>query len=52
MQIPIFDRNQGEIARTRYAITQSQELASEANEQVHVGRGERLRRRAHQRSDR
>jgi len=29
MQIPIFDRNQGEIARTRYAITQSQELSSE-----------------------
>ena len=34
MQIPIFDRNQGEIARTRAAITQSQELAAEANEQV------------------
>jgi cobalt-zinc-cadmium efflux system outer membrane protein len=29
MQIPIFDRNQGEIARTRYAIAQSQELSSE-----------------------
>ena len=29
MQIPIFDHNQGEIARTRYAITQSQELSSE-----------------------
>ncbi len=29
IQIPIFDRNQGEIARTRYAITQSQELSSE-----------------------
>jgi len=29
MQIPIFDRNQGEIARTRYAVTQSQELSSE-----------------------
>ena len=29
MQIPIFNRNQGEIARTRYAITQSQELSSE-----------------------
>ena len=29
MQIPIFDRNQGEIARTRYAIVQSQELSSE-----------------------
>ncbi len=34
MQIPIFDRNQGEVARTRAAITQSQELAAEANEQV------------------
>ncbi len=29
VQLPIFDRNQGEIARTRYAITQSQELSSE-----------------------
>jgi cobalt-zinc-cadmium efflux system outer membrane protein len=29
MQLPIFDRNQGEIARTRYAIGQSQELSSE-----------------------
>jgi cobalt-zinc-cadmium efflux system outer membrane protein len=27
--LPIFNRNQGEIARTRYAITQSQELSSE-----------------------
>jgi outer membrane protein, heavy metal efflux system len=34
MQIPIFDRNQGEIARTQAAITQTQELAAEANEQV------------------
>lgn len=34
MQIPLFDRNQGEIARTREVITQSQELAAEANEQV------------------
>ena len=34
MQIPIFDRNQGEIARTRAVITQAQELAAEANEQV------------------
>jgi cobalt-zinc-cadmium efflux system outer membrane protein len=34
MELPIFDRNQGEIARTRYAITQSQELAQEASEQV------------------
>jgi cobalt-zinc-cadmium efflux system outer membrane protein len=29
IQLPVFDRNQGEIARTRYAITQSQELTSE-----------------------
>ncbi|HWW83340.1 MAG TPA: TolC family protein [Vicinamibacterales bacterium] len=29
MEIPLFDRNQGEIARTRIAITQSQELSSE-----------------------
>jgi len=34
IDLPIFDRNQGEIARTRYAITQSQELAQEASEQV------------------
>jgi len=33
-QIPIFNRNQGEIARTRYAITQNQELASETSQQV------------------
>jgi len=29
VQLPIFDRNQGEIVRTRYAITQSEELSSE-----------------------
>jgi cobalt-zinc-cadmium efflux system outer membrane protein len=34
IQLPFFDRNQGEIARTRYAITQSQELASESSQQV------------------
>lgn len=34
IQLPIFDRNQGEIARTRYAITQSEEVAIEASEQV------------------
>jgi outer membrane protein, heavy metal efflux system len=28
-QLPVFNRNQGEIARTRYAIGQSQELSSE-----------------------
>jgi cobalt-zinc-cadmium efflux system outer membrane protein len=34
MELPVFSRNQGEIARTRYAITQSQELASETSQQV------------------
>jgi len=34
IQLPIFDRNQGEIARTRYVITQSQQLAEEASQQV------------------
>jgi cobalt-zinc-cadmium efflux system outer membrane protein len=34
MEIPIFDRNQGEIARTRYAITQAQEDEREAGETV------------------
>ena len=34
IDLPFFDRNQGEIARTRYAITQSQEQQSEAAEQV------------------
>jgi cobalt-zinc-cadmium efflux system outer membrane protein len=34
MEIPIFDRNQGEIARTRYAITQAQETERESNETV------------------
>ncbi|HEY1910890.1 MAG TPA: TolC family protein [Vicinamibacterales bacterium] len=29
IEIPLFDKNQGEIARTRFAITQSQELRSE-----------------------
>ncbi|HUL17386.1 MAG TPA: TolC family protein, partial [Terriglobales bacterium] len=29
IEIPIFDRNQGEVARTQHAITQSQELSSE-----------------------
>jgi cobalt-zinc-cadmium efflux system outer membrane protein len=29
IEIPIFNRNQGEIARTRYAVGQSQELSSE-----------------------
>jgi len=34
IQLPIFDRNQGEIVRTRYVITQNQELASETAQQV------------------
>jgi cobalt-zinc-cadmium efflux system outer membrane protein len=34
IQLPIFDRNQGEIARTRYAVSQFQELATGASEQV------------------
>jgi cobalt-zinc-cadmium efflux system outer membrane protein len=33
-QIPIFNRNQGEIARTRYAITQAEELQLLASDQV------------------
>jgi outer membrane protein, heavy metal efflux system len=32
--LAVFDRNQGEIARTRYAITQSQEQLSETVQQV------------------
>ncbi len=34
VQIPIFDRNQGEMARTRYAITQAQEQEKAASDQV------------------
>ena len=34
IQLPIFDRNQGEVARTKYVITQNQELAQEASQQV------------------
>lgn len=34
IQIPIFDHNQGEIARTKYAITQFQELNLAAAEQA------------------
>ena len=40
MELPIFDRNQGEIARTRYAITQAQEQASETAEQVQTDVGD------------
>jgi cobalt-zinc-cadmium efflux system outer membrane protein len=34
IEIPIFSRNQGEILRTRYAITQSQETATAAEQAV------------------
>jgi outer membrane protein, heavy metal efflux system len=34
MEIPIFDRNQGEIARTRYAITQADETEQAAADSV------------------
>ena len=34
IQLPIFDRNQGEIARTHAAIAQAQEQAKATNEQV------------------
>jgi cobalt-zinc-cadmium efflux system outer membrane protein len=34
MPLPIFNRNQGEIARAQYAITQAQEQASETAQQV------------------
>lgn len=34
LPIPIFDRNQGEIARTRYAVSQAQEQQAAAREQV------------------
>lgn len=34
MELPLFNRNQGEIARTRYAITQAQETAYAAGDTV------------------
>lgn len=34
IELPLWDRNQGEIARTRYAITQSQESKAAAEETV------------------
>jgi cobalt-zinc-cadmium efflux system outer membrane protein len=34
MELPIFDRNQGEIARTRFAIGQAQDTATAAGETV------------------
>jgi cobalt-zinc-cadmium efflux system outer membrane protein len=34
IQLPFFDRNQGEIARTRHVITQNEQLAAETSQQV------------------
>ncbi len=34
IQVPIFDRNQGEIARAQYAINQAREQAQSTNDQV------------------
>ncbi len=34
IELPVFNRNQGEIARTRYAVTQSQETRSAVEEAV------------------
>ena len=34
IQLPVFDRNQGEIARTRHVITQNEQLAAETSQQV------------------
>jgi cobalt-zinc-cadmium efflux system outer membrane protein len=34
IELPIFDRNQGEVARTQYVIAQSQELSSEQSSVV------------------
>ncbi len=34
LPLPIFDRNQGEVARTRSAVTQAQQLANENSQQV------------------
>jgi cobalt-zinc-cadmium efflux system outer membrane protein len=36
IDLPIFDRNQGEIARTRYAITQAEQQAIETAQQVNT----------------
>ncbi|HLZ92866.1 MAG TPA: TolC family protein [Candidatus Acidoferrum sp.] len=36
IDLPIFDRNQGEIARTRYAIIQAEQQAVETAQQVHT----------------
>ena len=34
LQLPFFDRNQGEVARTRNVITQNEQLAAETSQQV------------------
>ncbi len=34
LALPVFNRNQGEVARTRFAITQSQESANETSQQA------------------
>ena len=34
IELPFFDRNQGEIARTRHVITQNEQLAAETSQQV------------------
>lgn len=34
LQLPFFDRNQGEVARTRHVITQNEQLAAETSQQV------------------
>ena len=36
IDLPIFDRNQGEIARARFAITQAEETALETAQQVNT----------------
>ena len=52
MQLPIFDRNQGEIARTGFAITQAQEQEMYANGQVLTDVRDAYEGRPRQRPDR
>ena len=49
IQLPIFDRNQGEIARTRYAIDQAHEQEKFTERAGAYRRARRLRKSAHQR---
>ena len=51
IQLPIFDRNQGEIARTRYAIAQSQETEKSARGAGADRRAQFIRKSADQRSN-